>query len=193
MGFPPKGRIPRLRSRAGGPAGTGLAPALRPPKPGDRAGPRHPPRAEGALRPPPTRETAKPFLLRASWGCWIAVYSRALLTLVSESRSRVKLDTRRPHRSLKSRSSRAALPDQIGRKKENNKRKEGGGVPRQSRSPERRLHVHVRAAVVRDDDVEVAVPGVSVQPLHVSDELLDPPGLVLHCRQPIKKNKTLKR
>ena len=30
-----------------------------------------------------------------SRGCWIAVYSRALLTLVSESRSRVKLETMR--------------------------------------------------------------------------------------------------
>lgn len=44
------------------------------------------------------------------------------------------------------------------------------------------LYVHVITLEIHNDDVEVLVFGLVVQELHVTDELLDPASLVLHCR-----------
>lgn len=59
----------------------------------------------------------------------------------------------------------------------------GHPSPPQLGPPQGSLHVHVLAVVVGDDDAEVWVPSGLEELFHVSDELLYPPGLVLHCPQ----------
>lgn len=52
--------------------------------------------------------------------------------------------------------------------------------PPQPGSLQSHFHIHVLAAVVCDDDVEMRVASDLGQALHVSDELLHPASLVLH-------------
>lgn len=53
-------------------------------------------------------------------------------------------------------------------------------APRHSALSEGLLHVHVGALEVDNDDAEVVVLSLTVQLLHVCDELLHPASLVLH-------------
>lgn len=53
-------------------------------------------------------------------------------------------------------------------------------APRHSALSEGLLHVHVGALEVDKDDAEVVVLSLTVQLLHVCDELLHPASLVLH-------------
>lgn len=63
-------------------------------------------------------------------------------------------------------------------------------LPPQSGPLQSHLHIHVLAAIVRDNDAEMRVSSDLGQALHISDELLHPASLVLHYPGRPGKEKT---
>lgn len=68
--------------------------------------------------------------------------------------------------------------------------------PAQARPFQSSLYVHVIAAVVCDDDIEVGILSDSEQLFHVRDELQHPPCLVFHwmyCKRERNKGKLISK